>query len=128
MKSFNKKQIDISDIIPPRSVVELVRADDETPCWKDSIGKHYRIGYYSRQDGLDVIWLVDDTGDYCETTDRDYLLKYFRIIRLSKCKDYFGVGCKRLGPIRGKRPKPERDIERAIRDIERKIEMQKKKK
>ena len=94
--------LEISNVIPPRSLVELIRADDDTPRWKDRIGKIYRIGYYNPQDGLDTIWLVDENGKYCETTDHDYLLKYFRIIKLCKTKNYFGVRCKLLGPIKNK--------------------------
>jgi len=102
-KIFSKKKLsNVPDIIPPRSIVKLTRADDDTPGWKDSIGKRYRIGYYSKQDGLDVIWLVDDNGEYCETTERDFLLKYYKIIRLSREKDLFGVNRKPLGPIKKK--------------------------
>ena len=27
------------------------------------IGRRFRIGYYSRQDGLDCIWLVNEKGE-----------------------------------------------------------------
>lgn len=101
-KPSKKKLFKIPAIIPPESIVELVRADNKTPLWKEQIGKRYRIGYYSKQDGLDTIWLVDDGGDYCETTDRDYLLKYFKIERLSKETDFFGTNRRRIGPIRRK--------------------------
>lgn len=93
---------DIPYVIPPRSLVELVRADENTPRWQERIGKFYRIGYYSPQDGLDTIWLVDEDGNYCETTDHDYLSKYFRIVKLCKTKNYFGTHCKPLGSIRKK--------------------------
>src|SRR5688572_15257454 len=56
--------------IPPRSVVELVRADNRTPTWRRQIGRRFRIGYYSPQDGLDTVWLVDDVGTYCQTADQ----------------------------------------------------------
>jgi hypothetical protein len=92
--------IDLPNIIPPRSLVELISADEDTPRWKQRIGKIYRIGYYSPQDGLDTIWLVDENGNYCETTDHDYLAKYFRIIKLCNTKNYFGYRCKPIGPIK----------------------------
>lgn len=85
--------------IPPGSVVELYRADSEAPLWKKEIGKQFRIGYYSKQDGLDVIWLVDEKGDYCQATDHEFLYKYFRIIQLSSRKDYFGYRSKPFGPL-----------------------------
>jgi hypothetical protein len=78
-------------IIPPRSEVILIHADKRTPEWKHIIGKRFRIGYYGKKDGLDVIWLVDDNGDYSETTSREFLLKYFQIVKISKVKDYFGI-------------------------------------
>ena len=59
--------LEISNVIPPRSLVELIRADDDTPRWKDRIGKIYRIGYYNPQDGLDTIWLVDENVYFLAT-------------------------------------------------------------
>src|SRR6266403_2656675 len=61
--------------IPPRSVVELIRADKGTPAWKQQVGRQFRIGYYSPQDGLDTVWLVDAAGEYCQTTDHDHLAR-----------------------------------------------------
>jgi len=94
--------VKIPKVIPPRSVVRLIRADRDTPAWKHKIGARYRIGYYFPRDGLGTIWLVDRNGSYCETTDRAYLLKYFQIERLSKETDYFGVNRRPLGPLRRK--------------------------
>lgn len=88
------------EIIPPKTVVELVKADRKTPKWRSDIGRRYRVGYYSEQDGLETIWLVDEGGTYCETTDRAFLLKYYRIVRLSKETDYFGQNKRRLGAIK----------------------------
>lgn len=86
--------------IPPRSIIELIKADRKTPGWKEQIGMQYRIGYYFPNDGLDVIWLVDGEGKYCETTDHEFLFKYFKIIRLSKETDFFGIKRRRLGPLK----------------------------
>jgi hypothetical protein len=86
--------------IPPRSVVKLVRADNRTPAWKRQVGREFRIGYYSPQDGLDTIWLVDDAGTYSQTADHASLKKYFRVIRLSRETDYYG---KNRSPIRPRR-------------------------
>lgn len=84
------------DVIPPRSIVELAKADSKTPTWKNRIGVRFRIGYYSPLDGLGTIWLVDDEGNYVETTDRDFLIKYFKVVRLTATTNYFGTGCKPL--------------------------------
>jgi hypothetical protein len=59
----------------------LIRADDQTPSWKEDIGRQFRVGYYSPNDGLDCIWLVNENGEYEQTTDRKFLLKYFDVER-----------------------------------------------
>jgi len=88
------------DIIPPRSVVELVRADSAAPRWKANVGRRFRIGFYGKQDGLDCIWLVNDAGEYEQTTDHEALSKYFKIIKRSKEKDLFGTNRRRLPRLR----------------------------
>src|SRR3954465_15703499 len=88
------------DIIPPRSKVELVRADKNTERWKANIGRRFRVGYYSRQDRLDCIWLVNDAGEYEQTTDHEALSKYFKIVKRSKEKDLFGANRRRLPRLR----------------------------
>src|SRR6516165_8570173 len=73
----------IPKVIPPRSRVRLVKADRQSPTWRKDVGRRFRVGYYSRKDGLDCIWLVNEDGEYEQTTDRESLLKYFEIERLS---------------------------------------------
>jgi hypothetical protein len=90
----------IPKVIPPRSRVRLIRADDQTPSWKKDIGREFRVGYYSRKDGLDCIWLVNEEGEYEQTTDRKFLLKYFDVEHWSREKDFFGRGRRRLRRIR----------------------------
>ena len=90
-------------IIPPRSRVQLVHADRSTPLWRAQVGRRFRVCYYSRQDGLDCVWLVNDAGQYEQTADRDGLLKYFKIERLTQERDYFGVHKRKFGRL--KKPK-----------------------
>src|SRR6266480_1025378 len=90
----------IPKIIPPRSRVRLIRADRHTPSWKKAIGRQFRIGYYSRKDGLDCIWLVNENGAYEQTTDRAFLVKYFDVEHLSQEKNFYGRGKRRLRKIR----------------------------
>jgi HEAT repeats len=90
----------IPRIIPPHSRVRLVRADDRTPNWKKDIGRQFRVGYYSRKDGLDCIWLVNEEGEYEQTTDRKFLLKYFDVEHWSREKSVFGRGRRHLRRIR----------------------------
>jgi len=101
-------------VIPPRSVVRLVRAGPHTPAWKDKLGKRYRIGYYQPRHGLREIILLDEKGRYFDAVDPEYLMKYFRIERLSKESDYFGVNRRRIGPVRRKGVR--QDLRRRIKD------------
>jgi hypothetical protein len=78
-------------VIPPRSVVILRSYDPETaPEWREDRGRIFRVGYYNRKDGLDCIWLVNELGEYEQTTDRVALLKHFLILKLSAERDLFG--------------------------------------
>jgi hypothetical protein len=80
--------------------VRIVRADRATPEWQRELGRQFRIGYYNRQDGLDCIWLVNEKGEYEQTTDRDFLLRCFKIEKLTNERDYYGVHKRKLGPLR----------------------------
>src|SRR6266481_760707 len=90
----------IPKVIPPRSRVRLVRADDQTPSWTKDIGRRFRVGYYSRKDGLDCIWLVNEEGEYEQTTNLKFLLKYFDVEHWSREKSFFGRGRRPLRRIR----------------------------
>ena len=78
-------------IIPPLSVVRLVRAGRHTPQWKNQIGREFRIGYYSRKDGTNCVWLVNDAGEYEQTVDQSALLQHFEIVERSKERAIFGL-------------------------------------
>ncbi|MEA2734496.1 MAG: hypothetical protein QOE14_947 [Humisphaera sp.] len=93
-------------VVPPRSVVILATVDrKKSPDWKLDRGRMFRIGYYNRNDGLDCVWLVNDAGEYEQTTDRATLLHHFVILHLSNEKDLYGD---RRPPLRalktGKKP------------------------
>ena len=90
----------IPKIIPPRSRVRLLKADAQTPSWKKAVGRQFRVGYYSRKDGLDCIWLVNENGTYEQTTDRALLLKYFEVEHVSQENNLYGRGKRRLQKIR----------------------------
>ena len=79
----------IPKIIPPRLRIRLVRADNQTPSWRKDIGRQFRVGYYSRKDGLDCIWLVNEGGAYEHTADRGSLLKYFDVEHFSQEKNFY---------------------------------------
>jgi hypothetical protein len=86
----------IPSIIPPLSVVKVVSTD---PDWKEMVGQVFRIGYYRKQDGLDCVWLVDDTGDYGQTADQEMIRNHFEVLVLSEEADLFGVDRPVIGPL-----------------------------
>jgi hypothetical protein len=90
----------IPKVIPPRSRVRLVSADKHTGAWRKDVGRRFRVGFYNRKDGLDCIWLVNDNGEYEQTTDREFLLKYFEIERLSDETNFYGTGKRRLAKLK----------------------------
>jgi hypothetical protein len=57
--------------IPPCSVVAVRK--DVGKSWASKAGRVFRVGYYSKTDGLDCIWLVDETGNYDQTIDHECL-------------------------------------------------------
>jgi len=63
------------------------------------IGEIRRVGYYSRQDGLDCIWLVNEAGEYDWTVDHDFLNAHFEILDTSEEEDYYGEERLALGPV-----------------------------
>lgn len=85
-------------VIPPKSVVRLVRTSPNTPLWRDQIGRVFRVGYYCQGDGTDTIWLVNDDGEYEQTTDRASFAEHFEVVTLSREQQWFGEGKPRLGP------------------------------
>jgi hypothetical protein len=80
-------------VIPPRSVVKLLAP------WGENQGRIFRIGYYSRQDGLDCVWLVNEAGEYEQTTDQKSIDEDFEILKLSDETDRFGIHREIPGPI-----------------------------
>lgn len=79
--------------IPPRSVVSL-----DAP-WGNDQGRLFRIGYYSRQDGLNCVWLVNDAGEYEQATDQRSIRNDFTVLVLSNETDSYGTDRIPLGPI-----------------------------
>ena len=86
--------------IPPLLVVRLGRSDGRTPNWRKQIGRVFRVGYYSPQDWLDCIWLVNDEGIYEQTTDHEFLYKYFDVIHLAEHANWYGRRRPQIPPIR----------------------------
>jgi len=59
--------------------------------YKADVGRRFRIGYYGAcRDGLGVVWLVNERGEYIETTSHEDLRRYFRVVRHSRETGYYG--------------------------------------
>ncbi|MGA9068992.1 MAG: hypothetical protein WB424_01980 [Terracidiphilus sp.] len=87
----------LGKVIPPQSIVKLLSP------WGNDQGRVFRIGYYSRQDGLNCVWLVNETGSYEQTTDQSSIEKDFEVLQLSTETDMYGL---------------DRDVIRSLADAE----------
>jgi hypothetical protein len=88
----------LSAIIPPLSLVQVARVTANEPDWVGYEGRIFRIGYYSKNDGLDCVWLVDDEGIYGEAVDQEMIRTHFIVLQLSDETDLFGVDRPVIGP------------------------------
>lgn len=52
----------------------------------------FRVAYYSKMDGLDCIWLVDEARKYDQTIDHECLNKFFEIRSIAKARSLYGRG------------------------------------
>jgi len=80
-------------VIPPRSVVRLLSP------WGNDQGRVFRIGYYGRQDGLNCVWLVNESGSYEQTTDQKSIEEDFEVLKLSDETDLYGADREAFGPL-----------------------------
>lgn len=84
-----------SSVIPPLSLIKVTSTD---PGWRDKVGSIFRVGYYSKQDGLDCVWLVDDDGKYVQTADQAMIKAHFEVLETSNETDLFGDNRPIIGP------------------------------
>ena len=85
--------------IPPLSVVRAAYKGKSRRFRKHN-GRVFRVGYYSRMDGLDCIWLVNDDGDYERTVDHKFLYRHFDVIQFADNTNWYGRRRPRIPPIR----------------------------
>ena len=88
----------LSDVIPPLSLVKVVKVTKQEPGWTGYEGRVFRIGYYSQQDGLDCVWLVNDDEKYLETVDQKMIRTHFEVLYRSEESDPYGVDRPLIGP------------------------------
>ena len=87
--------------LPPNTLLRLERLWPHARRQGREIGQLYRVGYYSRQDGLDCVWLVDAKGGYSWTADHAFIAQHFEIVRLSKERSMYGSNRPQLGRLAG---------------------------
>ena len=83
--------------IRPKSLIRVAKLWPYARKKGHQIGEYWRVGYYSESDGADLIWLVDDEGNYRWTIDEGFLKKHFEIVELSAEKSYYGKDREKLG-------------------------------
>ena len=88
--------------IPPRSVLRIKKLWPHARSKGHENGEIRRVGYYSRQDGLDCVWLVDAKGHYDWTTDHEWLYEMFEVIEYSDETDLHRDDRPVLGAIESK--------------------------
>jgi|GEM_PF-1575081 len=79
-----------SQPIPPKHVVKLMKLWPHARNQGYKKGERWRIGYYSKQDGLDLIWLVDSKGNFHWTVDHNRLHNTFEFLNRSDEDDFYG--------------------------------------
>ena len=82
----------------PLTVLRLKKLWPHAKKKRRRIGQIYRVGYYSKQDGTELIWLVDDNGDYNWTADEKFIDNHFEIIELSKARSIYGYNKPKIKP------------------------------
>lgn len=86
--------------IPPGTIVRWKKVNYGSSESTSGVGRIFRVGFYSKQDGLDVIWLVNDDAVYEQTIDHEYLNENFEIIEVSDETDLHGVEREVLKPLK----------------------------
>ena len=85
--------------IPPLTTLRLRKLWPHARKKGREIGQVYRVGYYCKHCGRDVIWLVDSNGRYNWTVDHDFVTKFFDVVELSKERSLYGKDRSKLEPI-----------------------------
>jgi hypothetical protein len=84
--------------MPPCSLVRATSSPSSS--WRKNVGRRFRIGYYSKADGLDCIWLVNEKGEYEQTIDHSFLRKFFEVESVSKERSLYGRNRPAFGAIK----------------------------
>ena len=86
-------------ILPPYTVLRLRKLWPHARKQGRETGQVYRVGYYCKDCGTDIVWLVNGKGEYGWTVDREFVDKYFEVLTLSDERSIYGKGRPPMGPL-----------------------------
>ena len=78
--------------VPPTSVLRLVRLWPHARKHGKEVGQTWRVGYYSRRDGVETIWLVNARGEYVWTIDEPFFREQFEVVEAARERSIYGRG------------------------------------
>lgn len=85
--------------LPPLTLLRLVRLWPHARKQGREKGQLYRVGYYCKHCGPEVIWLVDPAGNYNWTVDREFISRNFEVVETSRERSWYGKGRPKIGPL-----------------------------
>jgi hypothetical protein len=87
------------DFLYPETQLKLIRLWPHAHKKNHFKGEIRRVGYYSKKDGLDCIWLVDNNGNYNWTADIEFIKKHFIVFKKARNRSIYGFKKKPLKEI-----------------------------
>lgn len=96
--TINAKSLPLSPL-PPKTLLRLIKLWPHARKQGREIGQLYRVGYYSRRDGLGIVWLVDAEGRYNWTAELPFIHQYFEIVGKSNERSWYGSKRPLLGKL-----------------------------
>jgi len=84
--------------LPPGTILRLAKLWPHARKKGHEIGEIRQVGYYSRQDGLDCVWLVDDKGRYNWSADQKWVLDKFEVVKRSVEPGLYGKTKRKIDP------------------------------
>ncbi len=95
-------------VLRPLSEMRVRNVTAHEPAWSGYLGRVFRIGYSSRQPGLDSVWLVSGDGEYggslefVEFVDQNRIETHFDVLFRTGETGLFEADCPALGVRAGK--------------------------
>jgi len=90
MDKNERHQAGGQSIVPPGSLLRLIKKPAGAVEWKKKIGRICRVGYYNKKDGLGIIWIVNQFGEYVEMIEQKDAGVYFEVVEFANERDFYG--------------------------------------